>query len=125
MKIFHQIHIYEEDLKAFKAFKFEFGYKYGIPLYIWTLFLLKKSCELLRLSLSREKCCMSGEDWQDIYWEFLEQGLTNIMTATPPTHTTTPRSPRLKPTATGAATTMVEPTEATTVKKQKKPQKPP
>lgn len=52
MEICRQIHINEENMKEFKAFEFEFGYKYGIPTYIQELFLLNKYGELLRLSLS-------------------------------------------------------------------------
>ena len=46
------------------------------------------------------------------------------MSSTTPTHTTSPKSQRLKPTAAGAVATVVETAEVAVVKKQKKPQKP-
>jgi len=123
MEICHQIHIYEEDPKVLPTFEFEISYKYDLSLYIWTLFILMNSSKLLCLSLSREQRCMSSEDWQDIYSTFLAQRLTCIMTVTPPTHTSAPKSPRLKPTTTRAVAIVVKLAEVAAVKKKKKPEK--
>lgn len=68
---------------------------------------------------------MSGEDWLDVYSEFLAQVLIGIMTATPSTHIIAPRSLRPNPMATRVTATVLELVEVVTVKKKKKPQKPP
>lgn len=99
-KIFHQIHIYEEDLEVIEWFEFEKGYKYRIPLHSLTLYLLIIRYEILHLSSTWAFCCISSWSWKKLEEEFLSWGIESIMFPSNRAHTTTPKSLRTKLAAT-------------------------